>query len=988
MKKIISLLCSAAIVALSLAGCSKNETPEQGDQAVGVERIVSFNANTPSTKSYFGDKTSSGYPTVWTTNTKVGISVNYLTPKAAEVTPVGTGNKATFDASVTQPTSATEFVFYAVSPSSVLVSGNSTYSSFLLDIPSSQSPTKGSVDEAAHIMFAKSATLTTWPEEGTTVNLDFSHLAAYGKFTLENFREDGTSGKVKINSVNIESDSVIAGRFYYYPATDHFSPNPASKVVTVNTENIQYTTNNNDLTIWFAIRPVDLKGSNMKITLNTTDGTFEKTFQFPADKGTFLSGKVGSFVIDMTGVNPKQDEVYALVTDYDVLKEDSKVIIAAAEADYAIGTAQNQNNRAGAAVTKTTENNVSLIKNPASDVQIFVLEQGTKSNTIAFNCENGDQAGLYIGSPYSKTVSGNYLRSLSGGSDEFTAGNGSFDVDLVHEDLSNGSLDYALLTANSAGEQNYMRFNASSSNIFSLYKQSSSVTGKVALYVLVGSGQGDPLINKDPKVATPEISFNSERNEVTITCATAGALIGYTDDGTDPQADSNGPIGTTKVYSGPFTISQTTTIKAFAGGLSGYQDSEIAIKECVVSGSYDFETIAQLNALKTSTATNHSGKLTNAVVSFVPDNKNAVIKDATGSVLFYLNSGGVTLKQGQTFTGEVTVKLVDYNNCGEITEIDATFVGDETPVEPQTVTLADLAGNLSTWQNAYVKVTEGLEVTAINGKNITVKKGSNTYVVYSAAAAVSGLAVGDVITSVVGTIANFSGNDQIKAWKVADIEFTHTATEHAINIVQPTDAGTSYITVKVGGSEITSGTKVLEGTEVQAEITIDGYYDFTTWDITGAVNLSSKLSHVVTFEVGTEDITIKANLVKRGTIAPETFDASTQGYTNGQEVASYTGTNMTITFDKGSNSNTPKYYTTGTAVRVYAGGFFTVSSSTAKISKVEITFGSGDGTNEITADSGTYTTGVWTGSASSVKFTVGGTTGHRRIKSIKVTFEE
>ena len=248
--------------------------------------------------------------------------------------------------------------------------------------------------------------------------------------------------------------------------------------------------------------------------------------------------------------------------------------------------------------------------------------------------------------------------------------------------------------------------------------------------------------------------------------------------------------------------------------------------------------------------------------------------------------------------------------------------------------------------------------------------------------------VGDKITAI-GTVTKFNTTEEIKVWKADDIIVTsHTATEHTITIVQPTDAGSSYITVKVGGSEITSGAKFMEGTEVQAEITIDGYYDFTTWDITGAVNLSSKLSHVVSFEVGTEDITVKANLVERGAKLPETFDATAQGYSNAQEVVSYTGTNMTITFDKGSNSNTPKYYTTGTAVRVYAGGFFTVSSSTAKISKVEITFGSGDGTNEITADSGTYTTGVWTGSASSVKFTVGGTTGHRRIKSIKVTFEE
>lgn len=990
MKKIISLLCSAAIVALSLAGCSKNETPEQGDQAVGVERIVTFSANTPSTKSYFGDKTSNGYPTVWTANTKVGISVNYNTPKDAVVTPIGSGNKATFDATVTQPTGASEYVFYAVSPSSVSVSASSEFKSFLLDIPTTQSPTKGSVDEAAHIMFAQSATLTTWPAEGTTVNLDFSHLAAYGKFTLENFREDGTNGKVKVNSVNIESDSVIAGRFYYYPAANHFSPNPASNVVTVNTENIQYTHNNSDLTIWFAIRPVDLKGSNMKITLNTTDGTFEKTFQFPTDKGTFKAGKVGTFVIDMDGIGPKQDEVYTLVTDYNVLREDAKVIIAAVDDAKAISTTQQTNNRAAAGVTKTTENSVSVIKNPASDVQIFVLEQGTKSNTISFNCENGTDAGKVIGSP--GTASKNWLRSFAGDSEEATAGNCSFDVDLVHQSLSDGDLDYAVLKANSSIDRNYMRFNATD-NIFSLYAESSSVTGKVALYVLNGSGTGEPLINKDPKVATPEISFNSATNEVTITCATAGALIGYTDDGTDPQADNSGPIGTTKEYTGPFTINKTTTIKAFAGGLSGYQNSEIATKECVVSGSYDFETIAQLNALKTSTATNHSGKLTNAVVSFVPDNKNAVIKDATGSVLFYLKSGGVTLKQGQTFTGEVTVKLVDYNNCSEITEIDATFVGDETPVEPQTVTLADLAGNLSTWQNAYVKVTEGLEVTAISGKNITVQKGTNTYVIYSAAAAVSGLSVGDVITSVVGTIANYSNKDQIKAWATSDIVFTHTSNTHKINFTQPSEGGS--FAVKVDGSAIASGADVAEGKTVTLEATPASGFNFNGWTITGATPASAS-SASTTFTVGASDVTIAASFVSASSqtaeyifnteaglsalgITKPALGAATDLGTN-----SYVVNGVTLTATDGGTHT--RVWSTSSGVldlRVYKnGGTLTFSVASGKNIKSIVI--EGNSVANLTANVGTYASGSWTGSAQSVTFTA---TATNNINKITVNYE-
>ena len=118
-----------------------------------------------------------------------------------------------------------------------------------------------------------------------------------------------------------------------------------------------------------------------------------------------------------------------------------------------------------------------------------------------------------------------------------------------------------------------------------------------------------------------------------------------------------------------------------------------------------------------------------------------------------------------------------------------------------------------------------------------------------------------------------------------------------------------------------------------------------------------------------------------------TLDFSDQGYSNGQVVTSLTQGDVTITLDKGSNSNDTKYYTTGTAVRVYGGGYFTVSvPNESTISKITLAFGDGDGTNTITANTGSYTSGTWTGSASSVTFSISGSSGHRRIKTVSVTF--
>lgn len=118
--------------------------------------------------------------------------------------------------------------------------------------------------------------------------------------------------------------------------------------------------------------------------------------------------------------------------------------------------------------------------------------------------------------------------------------------------------------------------------------------------------------------------------------------------------------------------------------------------------------------------------------------------------------------------------------------------------------------------------------------------------------------------------------------------------------------------------------------------------------------------------------------------AEETITFSELGYENQQAVGLVKGTNFTLEFDKGTNTNLPKYYTNGSAVRCYGGNWFEVTSD-YKITKVVLTFGSSDGSNEITTDVETYSNGTWEGSSKSVKFTIGGTTGNRRIASITVT---
>ena len=118
------------------------------------------------------------------------------------------------------------------------------------------------------------------------------------------------------------------------------------------------------------------------------------------------------------------------------------------------------------------------------------------------------------------------------------------------------------------------------------------------------------------------------------------------------------------------------------------------------------------------------------------------------------------------------------------------------------------------------------------------------------------------------------------------------------------------------------------------------------------------------------------------------IDFSQQEYANGQEfdgVVINIDENVTIVFNKNTSSNVPKYYTTGTAIRAYAGNNFVVSS-TGTISSIGLTFGTGEGSNAITTETGPFEAPTWTGSSSEVTFTIAGTGGHRRIKAVSVTY--
>lgn len=225
-------------------------------------------------------------------------------------------------------------------------------------------------------------------------------------------------------------------------------------------------------------------------------------------------------------------------------------------------------------------------------------------------------------------------------------------------------------------------------------------------------------------------------------------------------------------------------------------------------------------------------------------------------------------------------------------------------------------------------------------KDVTVTQAADEFKVSNAVVSLDAEANSTATFTVTSTYAAAISVDDAKKWSVS-----------ATNI----EAGTTEITVTALTAN--GGEEAIEGT-----ITITRAAD------------SKYIEVAITQNVATAE-------------TKESVTFSAQNYTNAQAIELYTGTNFTVTFAKGSNSNAPKYYTSGAAIRCYGGNTFTVSSEKTII-KIELTFGTSDGSNTITASPESYSNGTWTGSSEEVTFTIGGTSGNRRIAGISVTYAE
>ena len=308
-------------------------------------------------------------------------------------------------------------------------------------------------------------------------------------------------------------------------------------------------------------------------------------------------------------------------------------------------------------------------------------------------------------------------------------------------------------------------------------------------------------------------------------------------------------------------------------------------------------------------------------------------------------------------------------------KVEAPDTRDFAPISwgERSTASVSMNGSTFTWTDP-----DGSQPILNNSENLTVTYSSSEETVATINASTGAITlVGPGSTVIKAVYAGAEGD----TYKYTEVFYTLTVTDdttYSITVNQPSIAGCTI--------SATPNSPQREGIQITLAVTAtaDGY-SFKRWIVKDANNAGIEVTGNQ-FIMPASSVTVTAEFIDNTSAPdPETIDFSTLDLENGVAYNDpFDGGSFTVSFSEGNNNG--KYYTTGTAIRAYAGGSFTVASEDYSIAKIELTFGSGDGNNSLTTDVGSYSAPVWRGNSKSVTFSVSGTSGHRRIKSIKVTY--
>ena len=289
----------------------------------------------------------------------------------------------------------------------------------------------------------------------------------------------------------------------------------------------------------------------------------------------------------------------------------------------------------------------------------------------------------------------------------------------------------------------------------------------------------------DPnKPAAPEISCAD--NKVTITCATDGAEIFYTTDGTTT------PTAEATKYNAPFLITANTTIKAVAikDGESSNVATYNAVYEKIYSG-YDEITADDKDA---------EVKIDGPITVLYQNGRNLYTMDSRNNYMLLFGTAPDNYTNGDKLTfvkGEYTI----FNGLPEIQNytLGEVVTGGAT-VDPVVKNISEIG---EADANAYIKL-EGVSISGVadNSKNFTIEKGTDQIAGFNNFSLTLANTAADKKMDIVGVVSLYNKNNEAP---------TTTVQVAPISVTEAKDTG-------IAGIEAEDGEAVyfnLQGVRVQ-----------------------------------------------------------------------------------------------------------------------------------------------------------------------------
>jgi flagellar basal body rod protein FlgC len=466
-----------------------------------------------------------------------------------------------------------------------------------------------------------------------------------------------------------------------------------------------------------------------------------------------------------------------------------------------------------------------------------------------------------------------------------------------------------------------------SQNRFGHYANSDTQSSYSFLYV-----EDDNTTPPEPeKVKTPTFSieagtYNVAQN-VEISCATSGATIYYTTDGSTPTNES-------AVYSEAITVSKTTTIKAFAT-LTGMDDSEVA--EAIYTIIYEANNLAAAKALGDDQEFNFTGDVvvtfkqtyttTNGTHTLIglrdvdATEGGGVFHNAKAATYNLLDKGSV-LNPGWTADKETYSGWIQFEDISNVTTAENTAEVLPFDRTNQTMTTAN--------QSEYIILNN---VTIADG-TVTVNNGAKgaTYAIY------------DLFNQDQVTIANGQYKSLIGVVGVNDgTVYVYPLELEKAQVATPT--------ITPNGGEFTSAQEVsfattTEGAETWYSLDNENWTKAATY----TVDRSGKIYVKATKEGWTDSEVAEATFTINYAPITVTIEPNEQTYTVGDEAK----VKVTVTGTVGDDATVTYMFGENTPATVDDEGYVTIPTTEAGTVTLTVTASDSYHSVPVTA-TGTYT---------------------------------